>query len=81
VDVAGYRETLKKVSKPGTRYLLLTGNANEQTEHEGPPRLHEHEIRQDLEDLFELQFVREFRFEDAGGLEGPLGWSCLMTRR
>jgi methyl halide transferase len=81
VDLAGYRETLKKLSKPGTRYLLLTGNANEQNEHEGPPRLQEQEIREDLSELFEVDFLREIHFEDAGGLEGPLGWSCLMTRR
>lgn len=80
-NLNGFRETLKKLSKPGTRYLVLTGNANEQNEHEGPPRLHEHEIRQDLEDLFEIEFIREMRFEDAGGVEGPLGWSCLMARR
>ena len=80
-NLDGFRETLKKLSKPGTRYLVLTGNANEQNEHEGPPRLHEHEIRQDLEDLFEIEFIREMRFEDAGGVEGPLGWSCLLTRR
>jgi hypothetical protein len=28
-----------------------------------------------------VEYIREIRFEDAGGLEGPLGWSCLMTRR
>lgn len=80
-NLEGFRETLKKLSQPGTRYLLLTGNANEQNEHEGPPRLHEHEIRADLEDLFEIEFIREMRFEDAGGVDGPLGWTCLMTRR
>jgi methyl halide transferase len=81
VDLAGYRRTLERLSRPGTRYLLFTGNANEQNEGPGPPRLHEHEIRADLEDLFEFEFLREIRFEDAGGLEGPLGWSCLLTRR
>lgn len=80
-NLSGFRKTLKQLSRPGTRYLLLTGNANEQTEDQGPPRLHEHEIRADLGDLFEFEFVREFRFEDPGGVEGPLGWSCLSVRR
>jgi len=81
VDLAGFRQTLKRLSRPGTKYLLLTGNANEQNEDQGPPRLSEQEIRADLEDLFEIEWIREFRFEDAGGVEGPLGWSCWMTRR
>ena len=81
VDVSAYRTTLKYLSRPGSWYLLLTGNANEVTETEGPPRLTEQDIRQDLEDLFEIQEIREFHFEDAGGTEGPLGWSCFLIRR
>ncbi len=81
VDVAGYRETLKKLSRPGTRYLLLTGNARDENLEEGPPKLHEHEIRDDLGELFEFAFIREFHFEDAGEIQGPLGWSCWMTRK
>ena len=80
IDLAGFLKTLASLTRPGSRYLVLTGNANEQSD-EGPPRLHEHEIRADFEALFAIEFVREIRFEDAGGIDGPLGWSCLMTRR
>lgn len=80
VDAAGYLQTLRQLTRPGTRYLVLTGNANDPCE-EGPPKLHENEIRADLEELFEFQQVREIHFEDAGGIEGPLGWSCLLIRR
>ncbi len=80
IDLNGFLKTLECITTAGSRYLVLTGNANEQTEH-GPPRLHEHEIREDLEDLFEFEWIREFRFQDAGGVEGPLGWSCLLTRK
>ncbi len=79
VDIAGFLEALRQLSKPGTRYLMLAGNANE--EGPGPPRVHEHEIRIDLEGLFEIQFIREFRFEVTDPPEGFLAWSCLMTRR
>jgi SAM-dependent methyltransferase len=79
IDIAGFLKTLRKMSRPGTRYLVLTGNANE--EGPGPPRVHEHEIRIDLEGLFEIQFIREFRFEVTDPPEGFLAWSCLMTRR
>jgi SAM-dependent methyltransferase len=79
MDVAGFLKTLRRLSRPGTRYLMLAGNANEQGP--GPPRVHEHEIRIDLEGLFEIQFIREFRFEVTDPPEGFLAWSCLMTRR
>jgi SAM-dependent methyltransferase len=79
MDIAGFLRTLRQLSKPGTRYLMLAGNANEVGP--GPPRGHEHEIRIDLEGLFEIQFIREFRFEVPDPPEGFLAWSCLMTRR
>ena len=80
VDLDGYRETLLNVMRPGTRLLLLCGNANEQAE-EGPPRVTEQEIRDELGSLIDFEFIREFRFEDAGGVNGPLGWSCFGVRR
>jgi methyl halide transferase len=79
LDIAGFLKSLRRLSRPGTRYLLLAGNANE--EGPGPPRVHEHEIRSELESLFEIQFLREFRFEVTDPPEGFLAWSCLMTRR
>lgn len=80
VDLPGFLKTLERVAKPGAKYLLLAGNANEQTEF-GPPRVHEQEIRDELGGLFNVDSIRSFRFEDPGGAEGPLGWSCLLTRR
>jgi hypothetical protein len=79
IDQSGFMTTLRRLSRPGTRFLLLTGNANEQTE--GPPRMSDQEIRSELEPLFEIQFLREFRFEVPDPPEGFLAWSCLMTRR
>lgn len=80
VDLPGFLETLARLTDGGSQYLVLVGNANEQSD-EGPPRLYEHEIRADLEPLFDIAWIREIRFEDPGGVEGPLGWSCLMQRR
>jgi SAM-dependent methyltransferase len=80
VDLEGYRETLMNVMRPGSRLLLLCGNANEQSE-VGPPRVTEQEIRDELGGLIDFEFIREFRFEDAGGVDGPLGWSCFGARR
>jgi SAM-dependent methyltransferase len=80
IDQPGFMKTLKRLSRPGTRYLLLTGNTNEKHE-PGPPTMTEAEIRSELEPLFEIQFLREFRFEVPDPPEGFLAWSCLMTRR
>jgi SAM-dependent methyltransferase len=79
-NLAGYLASLRRITRPGSRFLVLTGNARERSD-TGPPRLHEQEIRADLEPLFEFNEVREFRFADPGGAEGPLGWACLLTRR
>lgn len=80
VDLEGYRETLRNVTRPGSRCLILAGNANEPSD-EGPPRVTDQQIRDDLGDLIEFTFIREFRFQDAGGVDGPLGWSCFGLRR
>lgn len=80
VDLTGFRSTLEHLTKPGTLWLTLTGNANDPSD-DGPPKLTEQEIRDDLSDLFEIKQIREFHFEDEGGLKGPLGWSCLLERK
>jgi methyl halide transferase len=80
IDQPGIVATLKRLSRPGTRFLLLTGNANEKGE-PGPPTVTAAEICNELEALFEIQFLREFRFEVPAPPEGFLAWSCLMTRR
>ena len=59
---------------------MLCGNADESVEH-GPPRVTEADIRSEWSGLFEIHWIRAFRFEDRGGVPGPLGWACWMTRR
>ena len=80
VNLSGFLETVDWLAAPDARLLVLSGNANEQMEH-GPPRVTELELREDWGPLFEINQIREFRFEDRGGVPGPQGWSCLMTRR
>lgn len=79
VDLSGYLKTLRNVTQVGSRVLILAGNANEQSEY-GPPRVTEAELRNELSGLFDIQQIREFRFQDPGGVEGPLGWSTLLFR-
>jgi SAM-dependent methyltransferase len=79
VDLAGYLQTLRNVTRPGSKILILAGNANEQSA-EGPPRVSENEVRSDFREFDELVLLREFHFEDAGGGVGPLGWTILIER-
>jgi methyl halide transferase len=80
IDQPGFIKTLKRLTRPGTRFLLLAGNANEKGP-PGPPTMTAAEICNELEPLFEIQFLREFRFEVPDPPEGFLAWSCSMTRR
>lgn len=79
-DLAGFLETVEWLAAPQARLLMLCGNAAETVEH-GPPRVTEADIRSDWSGLFDVHWIRAFRFEDRGGVPGPLGWACWMTRR
>lgn len=80
-DVTAYLQTLRRLTRPGTLGLVLTGNAREPHE-PGPPVVAEHEIRAELGTLFEIVKLREFRFDHVEP-DGKrfLGWSCLLKRR
>jgi SAM-dependent methyltransferase len=80
IDQRGFVRTLARLTRPGSRFLLLTGNANEKGP-PGPPTMKASEICGELESLFEIHLLREFRFEVPAPPEGFLAWSCLMTRR
>lgn len=80
VDLAAYLETHRRTIKSGGHALVLAGNRNDAVEG-GPPKLSAGEITSEFETLYRILELREFRFEDAGGLPGPLGWSCLLRRR
>lgn len=79
VDLQRYLDLLWRVTRPGTLFLTLAGNADEEVEG-GPPRVSEDEIRNELGRLFEMVYLGSFRFESPQRREGYLGWSCLMRR-
>jgi SAM-dependent methyltransferase len=79
-DVAGYLETLRRLTRPGTLGLVLAGNAREPHQ-PGPPVVTEEEMRTELGPLFEVVRLREFRFDQTAA-DAPLflAWSCLLRR-
>ncbi len=84
-NLVGYLKTLEQVTAPGGWYLTLAGNANDPvTAEHGPPRVKASELCAELEGLFGLVQLREFRFEGAphdGTAFRPLAWSALLRRR
>lgn len=75
----GYLEMLKQMTREGSIYLMLCGNAKE-PKVPGPPVLTEEEIRETFSELFDFIWLRDFRFDTNGDMAGPLGYSCLMKR-
>jgi SAM-dependent methyltransferase len=76
-----YLETLRRLTRPGTVGLVLTGNAREPRQ-PGPPVVSAEQIHAELGSLFDVVQLREFHFDqiEADGTQ-ILGWSCLLRRR
>ena len=76
-----YVETVRKLSLPGTRLMILAGNANEK-EQSGPPRVTEEQLRGDFGKDFDFEWLRETRFDDKNGEpKGALAWSAMLVRK
>lgn len=78
-DLGQHLDMLWRVTRPGSWYLALTGNAGG-TAGVGPPPLTKEEIYDELGRLFELVRLRTCKFESPHRKQGYLGWSCLMQR-
>jgi SAM-dependent methyltransferase len=78
-DLPGFLAQLRRVTRAGTRWLSPAGNAKEPTAG-GPPVVIETEFRSELEPMFRILQVREFRFDLRPDFR-PLAWSILMERR
>ena len=75
-----YQGTLWQITHPGSVGLVLAGNAREPHE-PGPPVVAEHELREELGAVFEIVWLREFRFDEAEGVPVRfLAWSCFVRR-
>jgi methyl halide transferase len=68
------------VTRPGSVYFLLCGNAKEPQD-PGPPTVSEEEIRATFSRDFEIEWIREFRMETVNLPKPPLAYAVLMRRR
>jgi hypothetical protein len=81
-NLSAYLQTVRRLSRPGTQFLLLAGNAEEATPGYSLPRVTEEELRNDFLSLFDFEWLRQARFEvSRPGVVGPLAWSALLRRR
>jgi len=80
--LAGYVQTLERITRPGSRGLILTGNTNDPAPPgQGPPRVAEADFHRELEPLFRIIHLRPFHFDSGDpSWKGPLAWSCLLER-
>jgi SAM-dependent methyltransferase len=74
VNAAAYVESLRRLSRPGARCLILSFNRD------GPGGVREHQMRDDFSALFDFERLEE------GGIENRLGdvsdsWSLMLRRR
>lgn len=80
IDVQSFQRTLRQITHPGSRGLVLAGNAHEPHD-PGPPVVEEREIREELEPVFEIVWLREFRFDQVEEVGVRfLAWSCFLRR-
>ena len=86
IDLWGFLTALSRLTKGGSHYLTLAGNANDRETPEGvgPPVVRTVEICTELSSLFDLVQLREFTFDGIvvdGKPITPLAWSALFRRR
>jgi SAM-dependent methyltransferase len=79
-DLAGFQGMLRRVTRAGSRWFCLAGNANQKTD-VGPPRVHEDEIRAELEPLFEILDLREVEVHNERTGTRVLFWAVLLQGR
>ncbi len=81
-SASGYVETAESLCRPGGRVLILAGNANEPDPRSGPPRVDETDLVADFSAGFDVERLREIRFDSANPeMEGAWAWSVLLRRK
>ena len=78
-NLTAYVDTVRRLSHPGTRFLLLSARRAEQAS-KGSAGVTEEELRYDFLSLFDVEWLREIRLESNEPGVTPPGWSALLIR-
>jgi len=81
-NLAAYLETLRRLSHPGSQFLLLAARRDFDAGGSGVAGVSEEELRYDFLSLFDIEWLRETRLEAnrPGGI-GPPSWTALLRRK
>lgn len=81
-NLNAYIDTLRRLSHPGTQFLLLAARRDEELGLRQPsPGVTKDEMRFDFLPLFQIEKLLEIRLQSNVPGPGPLGWEVLMRRR
>jgi SAM-dependent methyltransferase len=75
VDAAGFVASLRQLTHPGTRCLILSCNRD------GPPGVREHHMRSDFSALFDFEWLRDSGVESRDGTVRRESWSLMLRRK
>ena len=88
-NLTAYLETVRRFSRPGTKFLLLATRGDEQSRAElsgearsggGHSGVTEEELRFDFLTLFDVEWLRQITLESSRPGVGPPGWSAFLVR-
>ena len=80
-DSPGYVETLRRLSRAGTRAMILAGSPADGNSG-GPPRIKEETIRKDFSTLFEFDWLRGIHFDSRNpDAKSSSAWSIHLRRK
>jgi SAM-dependent methyltransferase len=88
-NLTAYLETVRRFSRPGTKFLLLATRGDEQSRVElsgedhsggGHSGVTEEELRFDFLTMFDVEWLRQITLESSRPGVGPPGWSAFMVR-
>jgi SAM-dependent methyltransferase len=78
-NLAAYLETIRRLSQPGSQFLLVSARREEQAA-AGSPGVTEEELRYDFLPMFDVEWLRAIRLESKEPGSGPPGWCALLRR-
>jgi len=78
-NLTAYLETIRRISRPGSQFLLLSARREEQAA-AGSPGVTEEELRYDFLPLFDVEWLRAIKLQSNEPGSSPLGWCALLRR-